>query len=887
MAGAGPARLGSENSPGTTFRHAALLKGIACSEPMEVKKILRSSSHGLSEPEAARRLELTGKNEIASEKTPWHRQLARVVHNRFNLLVMLLALVSYLTHDIKGAVVMASMVVLAVSVTFLQERRSTKAAEKLKAMVDTRITVIRRRSLSREEHAVEDATGTKLDIPLADVVPGDLVHLSAGDIIPGDLKLFTAKDLYVNQSPLTGETIPVEKSAVADPPTAESLLEFRSLCFMGTNVTSGSATGIVVKTGGETYFGSIASRVLRQRAPTSFDIGVQRFTQLLLRFMVVMVPLVFLINGLTKGNWFEAFLFAVAVAVGLTPEMLPMIVTVNLAKGALEMARRKVIVKRLGAIQNFGAMDVLCTDKTGTLTNDEVIFSRALSAQGENDARVLELALLNSSFQTGLKNFLDLALVKHATSAGLAARGYRLLDEVPFDFARKRMSVLVQSGKAAPLLICKGSVEEVLGVCNRLDIRGEKTPMSEGERARLRELAHRANDEGERLIALAYDCFPEGKPPVCSLSDESNLVFSGFLAFADPSPKETAAGAIRALKEAGIDVKILTGDNERVTRKVAEAVGIPAGTILTGRDIEPMTFEQLRAAVETTSLFAKLTPEHKQRIVDAVRARDHVVGFLGDGINDAPALRSSDVGISVNNAVDIAKESADIILLEKDLGVLEAGVIEGRKTFCNIVKYIRMGASSNFGNVFSVLGASFLLPFLPMLPVQMLIQNLLYDFSQVPIPFDRVDVEFLARPRRWEIGNIGRFMLFLGPVSSLFDYVTFFVLWHFLSASSPSQQGLFQAGWFIEGLLSQTLIVHIIRTHKIPIIQSRPAPVLLVSTLIIMAVGAALPFSALGVTLGFMPPPLSFFPWLVAILAGYCVLAHAAKTWFIRRYGYG
>jgi P-type Mg2+ transporter len=641
----------------------------------------------------------------------------------------------------------------------------------------------------------------------------------------------------------------------------------------------------VLRTGAETYFGTLAKTVVGRRVLTSFETGVNRFTVLMLRFMAVMVPLVFALNGFLKHDWFEAFMFAVAVAVGLTPEMLPMIVTVNLAKGALMMSRRKVIVKRLNSIQNFGAMDVLCTDKTGTLTQNKVALLRVVDARGSKCPKALEYAYLNSFYQTGLRNLLDVAVLAYLdVEKNLEPRAnYRKVDEIPFDFTRRRMSVVVEEEGKRDLLICKGAQEEIFGVCDQVEIDGMRTPLDEQTRKSLMAVPKGLDEEGLRVIAVAYKETPTGHPAY-TVGDESNMVLLGYLAFLDP-PKETAKQAVVLLRDHGVTVKVLTGDNEIVTHMVCTQVGINAEKILSGSRIEAMEDAELAEEVENHQVFAKLSPSHKERIIKALHQNKHVVGFLGDGINDSPALRSADVGISVDNAVDIAKESADIILLEHSLLVLADGVLEGRKVFGNIVKYIKMGASSNFGNVFSVLGASAILPFLPMLPVQILIQNLPYDISQTAIPLDRVDAEYLAVPRKWEIGDIARYMVFIGPISSIFDYSTFALMWFFYGADNPAKQSLFQSGWFVEGLLTQTLIVHVIRTNKIPFIQSMAAPALALTTLAVMAAGILIPFSSWSSKVGFVPLPLSYFGFLLLTLLGYCVFTQLVKSWFIGKFG--
>ncbi len=728
--------------------------------------------------------------------------------------------------------------------------------------------------------------GTRREIAVDELVPGDIVHLSAGDMVPADLRLAASKDLFVSQSALTGESLPVEKFANAHPPDPADLLDHPWLCFMGANVISGTGTGVVVETGARTVLGALAKQVTGRRVETEFDRGVSRVSRLLIRFTLVMVPVAFFLNGFTKGDWAQAFFFALSVAVGLTPEMLPVIVTANLARGAVNMSLKNVIVKRLHSIQNFGAMDVLCSDKTGTLTQDRVILERHLDVLGRDSEKVLQLAYLNSYYQTGLKNLLDVAILQHAElEQGLRlATDYRLIDEIPFDFERCRMSVIVETEKREELLIAKGAFEEVLRAACGVEIDRQARPLEERDREQARGLAHELNEEGFRVLAVAYRRFPPGRTAY-SVADESDLVLAGFMAFLDP-PKESARPALRALKEHNVAVKILTGDNEVVTRRVCAEVGIDAGRIVLGHEIDTLDDDALSVVADEATVFAKVSPTQKARIIRALQARGHVVGFLGDGINDAPALRQADIGISVNTAVDIARESADLILLEKSLMVLEEGVVEGRCTFGNILKYIRMGTSSNFGNMFSVLGASAWLPFLPMQPVQLLVQNLLYDFSQIGIPFDQMDDEYLKQPRRWDVNAIARFMLFLGPVSSIFDYATFALMWFCFGARTVETQSLFQSGWFVEGLLSQTLIVHIIRTRKMPFLESRASAPLSLLTVAVMLAGLAIPFTAFGATIGLRPLPPAYFFWLVLILLGYVALAQAVKSWFARKYGY-
>jgi Mg2+-importing ATPase len=712
-------------------------------------------------------------------------------------------------------------------------------------------------------------------------VPGDIVRLAAGDMIPGDVRLLLSKDLFVSQGSLTGESLPVEK--FHDPETNEegSPTELKNICFMGTSVESGTATAVVVTTGVQTYFGSMARSITGERVQTSFDQGLNRFTWLMMELMAVMVPLVFLINGFTKHDWKGAFFFALAVAVGLTPEMLPMIVSVCLSNGALVMSRKKVIVKRLNSIQNFGGMDVLCTDKTGTLTEDRVVLMRHCNVAGRESDDVLLDGYLISYFQTGLKNLLDRAILNSSDfHAKAVVEKYKKLDEIPFDFTRRMMSVLVESPEGKAILLTKGAPEEVFLHCSQFELDGKLSTMDADQVAGLKQEYDSLSNDGFRVLAVATKDL-SGKQ-ICAKDDERGLILRGYVAFLDP-PKETAARALAALHSHGVAVKILTGDNPLISRKVCKDVGLSADPMLLGGDVEKMSDAELGEAAKNAVLLARMSPAHKQRVIRILRGKGHVVGFMGDGINDAPALRAADVGISVDTATDIAKESADLILLEKDLTVLEGGVIEGRKVFANIVKYIRMGASSNFGNMFSVLGASAFLPFLPMAPIQVLTNNLLYDFSQVPIPADAVDEEQVTRPRPWNIGEIKRFILFVGPISSIFDYTTFFVMLYIFNCWDPSRAPLFQTGWFVESLMTQTLIIHVIRTNKIPFLQSRASWPLTATTLSIMAFGMWLPYSPLASALGFTHLPPMYWPILLFILLGYVSLTQVIKVWLLRK----
>ena len=874
-------------------RPTSPLPGLCACAPEEALARLAASKSGLTQEQAEARLEQYGPNEVTHEKLPtWYQQLFHAFLTPFNGVLFAVSVVSLFSDVIFAApedrsfrtiIVLLSMVLLSTLLRFWQEFRSNKAAEELKAMVTSTAAVLRA-GMDRPQ-----------ELPISTLVPGDIVYLSAGDMIPADVRLISAKDLFVSQAMLTGESIPLEKHAVPPPTTTKddpsrSALERETACFMGTNVVSGTAIAVVAATGDATNFGAMAREIVGARPLTSFDKGISKVSWMLIRFLMVMTPLVFFINGISKGDWLQSLLFAVSVAVGLTPEMLPMIVTTNLAKGAVTMARRKTIVKRLNAIQNFGAMDILCTDKTGTLTQNKVILERHLDVLGHEDLRVLEYAWLNSFNQTGLKNLLDLAVLEYAQPHGVVEKlqHYRKVDEIPFDFVRRRMSVIVRNGDNQNLLVCKGAIEEVLPLCvsahdPNAEATGGMAPFTADMRKEVRRITRKLNQDGLRALAVAYKWLPP-EDRTYTVEDEKELVLSGYVAFLDP-PKDTAREAIAALRENGVAIKIITGDNEVVTRKICKEVGLPIEHAMLGKEVEKLSDSQLEEAAEPTTIFAKMSPVQKSRVIRALQRNGHTVGYLGDGINDAAALKDADVGISVDTAVDIAKELADIILLEKSLLVLGEAVVEGRRTFANIIKYIKMTASSNFGNVFSVLIASIFLPFLPMLPIQLLVQNLLYDVSQVSIPWDDVDPDFLKKPRRWDASDLARFMVFIGPISSIFDVVTFLLMWNVFGANSVEKQSLFQSGWFVVGLLTQTLIVHMIRTQHIPFIQSRAATPVILLTASIMALGIFLPFSSLGAHLGMVPLPLSYFAWLAGILLSYCVLTQLVKTLYIRRFG--
>ncbi len=859
-----------------------LLLDIAKQDTSEVFARLVTRAEGLTSAEAAERLVKHGPNVLARDQRPGLlRLLWRAVINPLVILLAVLATVSFSTGDPRAGSMMVLMIVLSVGLKLYQEAKADSAAAKLKAMISVNATVLR-----------DNKPG---EIPLAQLVPGDVVELAAGDMIPGDVRILQAKDLFVIQGSLTGESLPVEKHAAATGVAPTAPLDLPTVAFLGTSVETGSASAVVVTTGKDTYLGGMAQSISVQRGPTAFDRDISRFTWLLLRFMFVMVPLVFVINGLSKGNWVAAFFFAMAVAVGLTPEMLPMIVTVCLSKGAVAMGKKKVIVKRLNAIQNLGAMDVLCTDKTGTLTMDQVVLERHCDVTLRESDAVLALAYTNSHFQTGLKNVLDRAVLAHEEAhAHARIPEMTKVDEIPFDFQRRIMSVVVRTPEGQDLIISKGAPEAIFPRCATFELDGKLLPMDHEHIADLQREYERLSADGFRVLALATKRAPPraaggANTTPYGKTDESELILQGYVAFLDP-PKTTCAAAITALQAHGVTVKVITGDNDLVARKICKEVGLTVEVALLGVDVEGMTDDQLAEAAERTTLFARVSPAHKQRIIKALQSRKHTVGFMGDGINDAPALHAADVGISVDTAVDIAKASADMILLEKSLLVVDEGVLEGRKVFANISKYVRMGASSNFGNMFSVLGASIFVPFLPMLPIQILTNNLLYDIGQTTIPTDSVDADQIQLPRPWNIKALTRFIVCIGPCSSIFDYTTYFIMLYVFgcwNVSTPAvaahSASLFQTGWFVESLLTQTLIIHVIRTNKIPFIHSRASWPVLGMGLLIMAVGVALPFSGVGRYLGFTELPSRYWALLGLTLACYLTLTQGVKIWLLRR----
>jgi len=825
---------------------------------------LKTSPKGLSEEEAKNRLEKYGYNEPAKKKK--RIILFQILPKFLNPLVIVLLIIAgfslFFGEKVSAALVIL-MALMSVFLSFIQEYRAGKEAERLSEMVRATATVYR--------------NGRSKEIKIREIVPGDIVDLFAGDMIPADLRIISCKDLFINQAALTGESFPVEKVAEAIKPKNGSSAELTNIAFMGSSVVSGTALGVAVKTGLATQFGELSRKLASISVATGFDKGIRSFTWLMIRAMLILVLIIFAINAFfKKGDMIQALLFSLSVAVGLTPEMLPMLVALNLSKGAIAMSKKEVIVKRLNAIQNFGAMDVLCTDKTGTLTLDKIILEKHCDVVRKDDEDVLRFAYINSFYQTGLKNILDRAILK---SEKLLVEQYKKFDEVPFDFSRKIMSVVVEFG-GKHRIISKGAPEEIFKRCTKYELDGEMLDMEQLILTDLKTECDALSAEGFRVLAVAYKDFAANKEKY-SKDDENELILKGYISFLDP-PKPSAKKTIETLKSLGIEVKVLTGDNELVTKKICGDVGLDAAGIVTGEQVERAAGAELRELVKTTSVFARLSPLQKEKVISALRENKHIVGYLGDGINDAPALKAADVGISVNNAVDIAKESADIILLKKSLLVLEDGVIEGRKTFGNILKYIKMGSSSSFGNMLSMTGASIFLPFLPMLPIQILLNNFLYDLSQVAIPSDEIDKEYILKSRPWNISYIKKFMLYIGPISSIFDFATFGVLWFVFRASAP----FFRTGWFLESLCTQTLVIHIIRTGKIPFIESKPSPFLMFTSIYIVTIGLFIPFTPLGRYFGFVQPPPAYFLALLAIISVYLLMVHFVKSWFIKKYGY-
>ncbi|BDT03919.1 magnesium-translocating P-type ATPase [Spiroplasma ixodetis] len=875
----------------------------------EVIQQLDGSMYGLKKEEVEDRLKKYGKNVFSHKRFVWYKKLMHNIFNPFIIVLMIIVIYNFISYsiidtntdknvDLYSAIIVLVMIILSVFISYFQDYRSYKSSEKLRQLIETTASVFRFSNKNKkiDFNALNSVANFTKEVLIENLVPGDIIFLSSGDMIPADVRILVSTDLFINQSALTGETFAVEKHAIhtKDDNKKSSILELENICFMGTSIVSGGAIAIVIASGVNTYFGSIASAVTSKRPVTSFSKGIKKVTYILIGFMCVMVPLIFIVNLITKNNILTALIFSISVAVGITPEMLPMIVSANLAKGAIRLSHKKVIVKNLTSIQSFGAMDVLCTDKTGTLTEDRIELVKHLDPEGVESNKVLEMAYLNSSLQTGLKNNIDKTIVQHikAHHNKIVEMPYRKIDEIPFDFIRRRMSIVVSKDKINNTLICKGAIEEILKICTKVEIGGKVITLTDKIKENVLKLSTELNNDGLRVIAIGYQDFASDKT-IFKIEDESNLVLLGYIGFLDV-PKPSAIKAITILNQHGIDVKILTGDNEIVTKAICKKVGLEAGIPLLGSDIEDMDDQHLQALVNKTTIFAKMDPLQKSRIIDILKLNGHTVGFLGDGINDAVALHHADVGISVNSATDIAKEASDIILLEKDLDVLEQGVISGRNTFGNILKYIKITISSNFGNSLSILIASIWLPFLPMMAIQILLQNLLYDISQLAIPWDRVDEDFIKKPQKWNAKSILPFAFWNGPLSSIFDITTFLFLGYGLhifanfanvdpnSAAGIYQQSLFHTGWFILGVTSQTLIVQLLRTSKVPFIQSMPSHQLFLTTIIITIIGISIPYTQLGATIGLTPIPLIFYAYLAGVVIVYFIASQLLKMIYIK-----
>lgn len=860
----------------------------------EVMQEFDTDFNGLTAEQVDNSRQVYGTNVIASgKKESFLSKVIKAFVTPFTLILLLLAGISFFTdvvlekpEDREYIAVIIILVMVSISglLTLIQSIQSGNAAAKLVSLVKVKATVIR-----HEHHQKE--------ILIEDIVCGDIVYLSAGDMIPADLRLLKAKDLFISQSAMTGESEAVEKFTAAETSETKNIVDYQNLVFMGSNVISGSAIGIVIAVGNETMFGEIAQGVAQDKGKTSFEIGIDRVSWLLIRFMLIMVPIVFVINGVTSQDWMGAFLFGLSIAVGLTPEMLPMIVTSNLVKGANHMAKEGTIIKNINSMQNFGATDVLCTDKTGTLTQDKIVLEYHLDMDGNTNSNVLRHAFFNSYYQTGLKNLMDHAIIEAAHhELKIAIENYEKVDEIPFDFQRRRMSVVIKDAKGKTQMITKGAVEEMLSISNYVEHKGKVKKLTATIKKSIVEEVASLNENGLRVLAVAQKTNPSSVGEF-SVSDENDMVLIGYLAFLDP-PKETTAATLKILQEHHVGIKVLTGDNEKITRSVCKQVGLDVGDIIYGVDVEAASGKELAQMVEEHNIFVKLSPQQKTTIVTKLREIGHTVAYLGDGINDAPAMKAADVGISVDTAVDIAKESADVILLKKDLLILEQGIVAGRKVFANIIKYIKMTVSSNFGNMFSVLFAALFLPFLPMLPIQLLFLNLIYDISCISIPWDNVDQEYLYHPKKWNASSITRFMIWFGPTSSIFDIITYLVLYFVICPQffggqyanlDPQAQELFMmmfhAGWFVESLWTQTLVIHFLRTPKIPFFQSQASFIVTTITTLGIVFGTVVPFTVLGKYLGMHPLPGNYFVWLGLIVTGYMLLVTFVKRIYIRRYG--
>ncbi len=845
---------------------------------LSVDKLLEkynSSLDGISVVDVDDRIEEYGKNiiDLKDNNTLGHK-LKEAFINPFNIVLFIVAIITYITDvviatekDYATFILIVSTVLISAIISFNQQTKSDNAARKLKKMITNKMEVIR--------------DGVQYTVDIENIVPGDIVKLSSGDMIPGDVRFLEVKDLFIDQAALTGESNPVEK--FTDLREYETVTDIDNIGFMGTNIVSGSSKAIVLATGNNTYFGSMAKSLYSMTDKNSFEIGIDDITKILIKFMFILVPIVLFVNIFTIGNWVSSLVFAITIAVGLTPEMLPVITTTTLAKGAIEMSKKKTIVKRLSSIQTFGQMNILCTDKTGTLTEDEVILEKYMDASGKESLRILKHAFLNSYFQTGLKNLIDVAIIRRAEKENLNVlkEQYKREDEIPFDFARRRMSVVLRDEKGKRQLITKGAVDEILSICSYIDYDGNVIELTDELRKKAYKVYEEHNNDGLRVLAVAQKNEIHDVNTF-SVQDESNMVLIGFVGFLDP-PKESAKQAIDALKRYGVDTVVLTGDSEGVAIKVCKKVGIDTKNCITGKDVDKFTDEELKEKVKDCHLFAKLSPLQKQRVVRIFQENGNTVGYMGDGINDSPPLKQADVGISVDTAVDIAKETADIILLEKDLNVLEEGVINGRKTFTRLLKYIKMATSGNFGNMISVIIASIFLPFLPMLPVHILIQNLLNDFAQIGMPFDNVDDDYIKKPKTWDTKGIKRFMFNFGLISTVLDVICFVILWFVLGYNTVEKAVFFQSGWFVFGILSQTLIIHLIRTSKVPFIESKSSSQLLISTFAVVLITLVIAFTNIAVVFDLTKMPYQYLGWLVGLLFIYMVFIQIYKKIYIKR----
>ena len=834
--------------------------------------------NGLSSKKAQEQIEKYGLNEVSQSKPKkWYNYLFQSLFTPFNLILLGIILVLIYTDIVltdppnyANIIVITILILISTLLDFFEVYKSNKAAEKLKKLVEVKTTVYR--------------NGKEVKVPLKRITIGDVVRLSAGDLIPADLRIIESKDLYVVQSSLTGESDAVKKSAVSELKSEndiEDVTDLDTICFMGTNVMSGTGKGVIIKTADDTYFGKVAHTIQEGKPKTAFQKGIESISKLLIKFMLVLIPITFLINSF-KHDTLVAFTFAVAVAIGITPLLLPVILSSSLAKGAVNMSKKKTIVKKLDSIQTFGAMDVLCTDKTGTITEDRIVLEKYLDIKGEEDERILKHAFLNSFFQTGLKGNIDEAVIKRAKEKGLQelTSKYRKIDEIPFDFSRRRLSVIVTDGTKKQM-ITKGAVEEILNICTMVDYKGEVSPLTSEIKQNIKKISKTLNEQGLRVVAVCQKN-DIGEIKNFSVKDETKMVLMGFIGFLDP-PKESAKKAIQRLNKDGIRVMVLTGDNEYVTKAICDKVNINTDKIILGNKLDKLSDAGVLRLLKKTNVFAKLSPIQKARIVRILKENGNIVGYMGDGINDAPSLNNSEVGISVDTAVDITKETADIILLEKDLDVLTDGVIEGRKTFANLLKYVKMAVSFNFGEVLSILIASIFLPFFPITPVQLLVQSLLYDIGQLSVPYDNVDREYLNKPQKWNLKNIKKFMLWMGPTSSIFDLLLFAVLWNILGIREAA---LFQSIWFSYGVVSNLVGLHVIRTAKTPFVQSNASKAVYATSIILSIVAIIIPFTFVGQYIGLVPIPVEYiFTIIIFIPILYCLIASIVKKAYIRKNG--